>query len=145
MAHFHETPDLTIIGTSRKPNSTDLLNRDLNGLSDPGPAIKQRKAALKKEQVALRTQVNSDIAVSYLRTRIGESSDESEWSSVSETDSNTASGVVSVSESTVDCDEKVVKVQKGPWRLRSRTAVQLHPYKREREVYRKMVRGRKGE
>lgn len=145
MAHSHETPDLPIIGTSRKPNSTDLLNRDLNGLSDPGPTIKLRKAALKKEQVALRTQVNSDITVSYLRTRIGESSDESEWSLGSETDSNTASDVGSVSESAVACDEEVVKVQKGPWRLRSRRAVQLHPYKREREVYRRMVRGRKDE
>ena len=144
MATIYESPDLPVIGTSRKPNSTDLLNRGLNGLPDPSPAIKLRKAALKKEQLALRMQVDTNIPVSYLRTRIGESSDESELSSCSETESNTTSDVASVSESTVTRDEEVIEVQKSGWKLRSRTAVQLHPYEREREVYREMVRGRMG-
>ena len=143
MANYHEGPDLPVIGTSRKPTPTDLLNRGLNGLPDPSPGVKLRKAALKKEQLALRTQVDSAIPVSYLRTRIGESNEESELSSCSDTESNTASDdVASVSGSKVARDEEVVEVQKGGWSMRSRTAVQLHPYEREREVYREMVRGR---
>ena len=145
MAKYYEAPDLPVIGTSRKPTTTDLLNRGLNGLPDPSPAIKIRKAAMKKEQLALRMQLDTNIPVSYLRTRIGENNDESELSSCSETDSNTASDdVASVSESTVTCDEEVGEGQKGGWNMRSRTPVQLHPYKREREVYREMVRGRRG-
>ena len=144
MTGIYEAPDLPVIGTSRKPNSTDLLNRGLDGLPDSSPAIKLRKAALKKEQLALWTQVDSNIPVSYLRTKIGESSDESELSSCPETDSNTTSDVASESESTAARDEEVVGVQKGGWSMRSRTAVQLHPYKQEREVYREMIRGRRG-
>ena len=157
MANYYEAPALPVIGTSRKPTPTDILNRNLTGLPDPSSAIKLRKAALKNEQQALRTQVDSAIPVSYLRTRIGEdSNDESELSSCSDTDSNTTSelsscsdtesnttsDVASVSEATVARDEEVGEVQKGGWNMRSRTAVQLHPYKREREVYREMVRGR---
>ena len=158
MANYYEAPNLPIIGTSRKPNSTDLLNRGLNGLPDPSPVIKLRKAALEKEQLALQTQVDDGIPVSYLRTRIGEDNDESELSSFSDTESNTTSelssyaetesnttnDIASKSESTVARDEEVIEVQKSGWNMRSRSAVQLHPYKREREVYREMVRGRKG-
>ena len=142
MAKYYEAPELPVIGTSRKPNSTDLHNRGLNGLPVSSPAIKLRKAALKKEQLALRTQVDSNIPVSYLRTRIGASNDESELSSCSDTDSNTTSDETTVSESTVARDEEVVGLEKGGWTMRSRTAVQMHPYKREREVYKEMVKGR---
>ena len=143
MSHTYESPDLRVIGTSRKPNSTDLHNRGLKGLPEPSPAIKLRKAALKKEQLALRTQVDSDIPVSYLRTRIGASNDESELSSCSDTDSNTTSDETSVSESTVARDEELIEIQNGGWNMRSRTAVQMHPYKREREAYKEMVKGRR--
>ena len=144
MAKYYEAPDLPVIGTSRKPNSTDIHNRGLDGLPDPSPFIKLKKAALKKEQLALRTQVDSGIPVSYLRTRIGEYNDESELSSCSDTESNTTNDEASVSESTVAREVEVVEGQKGGWNMRSRTAVQLNPYKREREVYKEMIRGRKG-
>ncbi|KAM0797762.1 hypothetical protein BDR22DRAFT_824030 [Usnea florida] len=144
MANYHEAPELPVIGTSRKPNSTDLHNRGLNGLPEPSPTIKLRKAALKKEQLALRMQLDSSIPVNYLRTRIGESSDESELSSLSscsDTDSNITSDETTVSESTVARDEEVVGFEKSGWNMRSRTAVQMHPYKREREVYKEMFKG----
>ena len=65
---------LVVIGTARKPNDSDLRDRNLTGLPDPGPDVVLRRAEFEFEQAALRAQVSSHLEhqapLSFLRTKI---------------------------------------------------------------------------
>lgn len=82
---------LVVIGTARKPNSSDLKNRSLSGLSDHCPDVELRRAQFELEQAALRELVilrENGTPVSFLRTRIGIGHSATE-SNVSDSDKET--------------------------------------------------------
>lgn len=123
------------------------------------------QVALRKQVELLQ---GGDIPVSFLRTRIGgdhQSSSDGDSGSDGEEGSNSASGdsagnvkrelIVGggeqASESTAHVDgptlagstvtnDEVCEAQKGVRNLRHRSPIQLHPYAREREAYRMMVK-----
>lgn len=62
-----------VIGIARKPNTSDLRDRHLTGLPDPGPDVTRRRAEFEFEQAALRAQVSrleGEAPLSFLRTKI---------------------------------------------------------------------------
>ncbi len=157
---------LKIIGTARRPNASDLRERDLTGLPDPSPEVARRRADLEIEQAARVGHFKDDIAVSFMRTKIAlreraEDATGSEWESGCRTRSrdttagtgmdeecgrggetgeelNASVGVADLSDSTAT--DKTCRSEKTMRNLRSRTPIQLRLYALEREVYHQLLR-----
>ena len=160
---------LKIIGTERRPNASDLKERDLTGLPDPSPEVARRRADLEMEQAARLRCFKDDIAMSFMRTKIAlhkraEDTTGLEWESNLSTrswntaigmgrnkergrggetgqESNASVGIADLSDLTAT--DKTCRSEKAARNLRGRTPIQLQPYAFEREVYRELLRTRR--
>ena len=162
--------ELKVIGTARRPNASDLRERGITGLVlDPGPEIALRRAEFESQQAAWMGWTEGGFTLSFERTtKIGsrEKSGDETGSSDRERDvlSERCDDEVKVDEKgskggkrrgsltgrndllqSLVTDDETGAVRKNGRVLRDRSPLQLQPYAREREAYRKMVKGGKVE